>query len=64
MGRKLGIADLSYPNTQAKFSDEQAFKAMKSGLTDASGKTSMKVIENTSDDEMKALIPFVRALIK
>jgi len=37
MGRKLGIADLSDPKTQAKFSDEQAFKAMKSGLTDASG---------------------------
>ena len=64
MGRKLGIADLTDPKIQAKFSDEQAFKAMKSGLTDSSGKTSMKAIENISDDEMKALVPFVRALIK
>jgi len=64
MGRKLSIADLTEPKIQAKFTDEQAFKAMKSGLIDSSGKTSMKAIENISDDDMKALIPFVRALKK
>jgi cytochrome c553 len=64
MGKKLSIADLTDPKVQAKFTDEEAFKAMKSGRTDASGKTTMKAIEGLSDDDMKALVPFVRSLKK
>jgi len=64
MGRKLSIADLTDAKVQAKFTDEDAFKAMKSGRTDASGKTTMKAIEGLSDDDMKALVPLVRALKK
>lgn len=64
MGKKLSIADLSDAKVQAKFTDEQAFKAMKSGLTDDKGKTTMKAIEGLTDDEFKALIPVVRALKK
>ena len=44
--------------------DEQAFKAMKEGLTDKNGKTSMKAVEGLSDEDMKALIPVVRAFKK
>lgn len=64
MGHKLGIADLTDPKFQAKFTDEEAFKAMKTGRTDASGKTTMKAIDGLSDDDMKALVPYVRALKK
>jgi len=64
MGHKLDIADLTDPKMQAKFTDDDAFKAMKNGRTDATGKTTMKAIEGLSDDEMKALIPYVRALKK
>lgn len=64
MGRKLDISDLSDAKVQAKFSDEQAFKAMKSGLTDDKGKTTMKAAEGLSDDEMKALVAYVRKLKK
>ena len=64
MGRKLGIADLTDAKMQAKFTDEDAFKAMKAGRTDANGKTTMKAIEGLSDDDMKALVPYVRALKK
>ncbi len=64
MGHKLDIADLTDAKIQAKFTDDDAFKAMKNGRTDASGKTTMKAIEGLSDDDMKALIPFVRALKK
>jgi cytochrome c551/c552 len=49
---------------QANFTDEQALKAMKEGLTDKNGKTSMKAIEGLTDDDMKALIPIVRAFKK
>ena len=64
MGKKLSIADLSDAKVQAKFTDEDAFKAMKSGLKDDKGKTTMKAIEDMSDADMKAMIPFVRALKK
>ena len=49
---------------QADFTDEQAFKAIKEGLTDKNGKTTMKAIEGLSDDETKALVTFVRAFKK
>ena len=58
------IADLTDAAVQAKFTDEQAFKAMKSGLTDDKGKTTMKAAEGLSDTELKALVPFMRAMKK
>ncbi len=64
MGHKLGIADFTDPKAQAKFTDAQALDAMKSGLKDDKGKLRMKPVEGLSDDEMKALVPFVRALKK
>ncbi len=64
MGKKLSIRDFTDAKVQAEFTDEQAFKAMKEGLTDKNGKTTMKAIEGLSDDDMKALVPFVRALKK
>jgi cytochrome c553 len=64
MGKKLSIRDFTDAKVQADFTDEQAFKAIKEGLIDKNGKTSMKAIEGLSDDEMKALIPVVRGLKK
>jgi cytochrome c1 len=64
MGKKLSIADLTDATVQAKFTDEQAFTAMKSGVTDAKGKTTMKAIEGLSDAQLKALVPYLRALKK
>jgi len=62
MGHKLGILDLSDPKVQAKFTDDDVFKAVKLGRTDANGKVTMKAIEGLSDADIKALVPFVRAL--
>ena len=64
MGRKLSIGDFTDAKVQEKFTDEQAVKAMKEGLTDKGGKTTMKAIEGLTDDDMKALIPLVRAFKK
>ena len=64
MGKKLSIADLTDARIQAAFTDEQAFKSVKGGLTDKSGKTTMKAAEGLSDDDIKALVPYVRALKK
>jgi cytochrome c553 len=64
MGKKLGIADLTDAKVQAKFTDADAFKAVKEGLKDAKGATTMKAIEGLTDDDIKALIPVVRAFGK
>jgi cytochrome c553 len=64
MGSKLGIADLTDAKVQASFTDEAAFKAVKEGVKDKNGKVAMKAIEGLTDDEIKALIPVVRAFKK
>jgi len=64
MGKKLSIRDFTDAKVQAEFTDEQAVEAMKNGITDKNGKTTMKAIEGLSDEDMKALVPLVRALKK
>lgn len=64
MGRKLGISDLSDAVVQAKFTDEQALKAMKEGVKDKDGKVTMKPVENLTEPELKALVGHVRSLKK
>lgn len=62
MGKKLRIRDFSSAKIQAEFTDEQAFEAMKQGLMNDKGKVTMKATEGLSDEDMKALVPFVRSL--
>jgi cytochrome c553 len=62
MGKKLHIGDFTDAKVQAGFTDDQAFKAVKEGLKDNDGKTRMKAIEGLSDDEITALIKYVRGL--
>jgi cytochrome c553 len=62
MGKKLRIRNLTTAKVQAEFTDEQAFEAMKQGLMNAQGKITMKATEGLSDEEMKALVGFVRGL--
>lgn len=64
MGQKLGIKDLTDAKLQAELKDDQAFKAVKEGIKDSEGKIKMKPAENISDDEIKALVAYVRTLKK
>lgn len=64
MGKKLKIKDLTDPAFQASFTDEDAVKAIKSGVTDANGKTRMKPIEGLTEEEITALVAHVRTLKK
>ena len=64
MGQKLGIKDLTDAKVQDGFKDEEAFKAVKEGLKDKEGKTLMKAAEGLSEDEIKALVKYVRAFKK
>jgi cytochrome c553 len=62
MGQKLGIKDLTDAKLQADLKDDQAFKSVKEGIKDSEGKIKMKPAENISDDEIKALVQYVRTL--
>ncbi len=63
VGKKLGIDDLTDSKVQAK-QDEELVKAIKEGAK-KDGKTRMQAFgEKLSDDEIKALIAYIRALKK
>lgn len=63
MGKKLDIKDLTDAKVQASLKDEEMFKAIKDGVKDGD-KTRMKAAEGLNDDEMKALVAYVRTLKK
>lgn len=62
MGKKLKIGNMTDPAYQAKFTDEQAAKAIKDGVKDEKGKSRMKPVEGLSDDDIQALVARVRSL--
>jgi cytochrome c553 len=64
MGKKLSIKDYTDATVQAAFTDEEAFKAIKEGTKDPSGKVRMKAVEGMSDDDIKAMVAHFRALKK
>jgi len=64
MGQKLGIKDLTDAKVQADLKDEAATKSIKEGFKDADGKVLMKPVETLSDDEVKALVQYIRSLKK
>lgn len=62
MGKKLSIRDLTDAAVQATFTDEEALQAVKAGKKDKNDKLQMKPIEGLSDEEMQALVKYVRTL--
>ena len=64
MGKKLNAKDLTDAKTQASFTDAEAAKAIKEGLKE-NGKTMMKAFgDKLSDEEVTALVAYVRTLKK
>src|SRR5213078_595329 len=64
-GRKADVKNLTDATYQASFTDEQMFKQIKEGLKDKNGKEKMKAFGGMlSDDEIKALVAFVRGFKK
>ena len=64
MGQKLGAKDFTDAKVQADIKDEAATKAIKEGMKNDDGKTLMKPFDTLSDDEVKALVAYVRGLKK
>jgi mono/diheme cytochrome c family protein len=65
MGKKSGAKDLTSAEYQKGFTDDQLFAHLKSGEKDADGNVKMKAYaDSMADDELKALVGFVRSLSK
>lgn len=64
MGQKLGAKDFTDATVQANMKDDAAFKAIKEGLKSPDDKTLMKPFDTLSDDEVKALVAYIRGLKK
>jgi mono/diheme cytochrome c family protein len=60
MGQKLGAKDYTDAKVQAALKDDVAFKSIKEGLKADDGKTLMKPAEGLSDDDIKALVTYMR----
>ena len=61
MGRRLQMKDLTDPKVQASFTDAEAAKNIKEGVTD-NGTVKMKAFsDKLSDDQIKDLVAYVRA---
>jgi mono/diheme cytochrome c family protein len=64
MGKMLNAMDLTDPKKQASFTDAKAAAAIKDGVKQ-NGKTTMKAFAGKlTDDEIKALVAYVRSLKK
>jgi mono/diheme cytochrome c family protein len=64
MGKMLNAMDLTDSKKQSSFTDSQAATAIKDGIKQ-NGKTTMKAFGGKlSDDEIKALVVYVRTLKK
>jgi cytochrome c6 len=63
IGKKLEIKDLTDAKVQASLKDDAMLKAIKEGVKDGE-KVRMKAAEGLSDEEMKALVAYVRTLKK
>ncbi len=64
MGKQLGAKDLTDAKVQAGFTDEKAATSIRDGVKE-NGKVTMKAFGGKlSDEEIKALVAYVRTLKK
>ena len=65
MGKKVGAKDLRDAKVQAEFTDEKAFKSIKEGVKEKnSDKFAMKPVKDATDEDVKALVAYVRKFKK
>jgi mono/diheme cytochrome c family protein len=64
MGQRLGVKDYSDAKVQDALTDDAAIKAIKEGVKDKDGKTLMKGTDGISDEDVKALVAYMRTFKK
>jgi cytochrome c553 len=63
IGKRLGCKDYTDAKVQDALTDDAAFKAVKDGVKN-NDKTVMKASDNLSDDDIKALVAYMRMFKK
>src|SRR5437867_12208904 len=63
LGKKAEVKDLTDPKIQASFTDEKAFKAIKEGIKEGN-KIKMQPVTNLTDEDIKALVSYLRSFKK
>ena len=64
MGRQSGAKDYTDAKVQADLKDENAIKIIKEGLTDKGKKKMDPYADKLSEDEIKALVAYIRTFKK
>lgn len=64
IGPRLGIKDLTDPKVQDALTDEAAFKAIKEGVKNDSGRKVMKAFDDLSDADINGLVKYIRTFKK
>jgi mono/diheme cytochrome c family protein len=64
MGRQSGVKDYTDPKVQAEMKDENAIKVIKEGIVEKGKKKMEPYGDKLTDDEIKALIAYMRGFKK
>ena len=64
MGKQSGVKDYTDPKVQEELKDENAVKIIKEGIVEKGKKKMDPYKDKLSDDEIKALIGYIRAFKK
>jgi cytochrome c6 len=64
MGRQSGAKDYTDPKVQAELTDANAVKIIKEGIVDKGKKKMDPYADKLNDEEIKALIAYIRAFKK
>src|SRR5262249_13942680 len=64
MGRQSGVKDYTDPKVQEELKDENAIKIIKEGIVENGKKKMDPYGDKLSDDEIKALIAYIRGFKK
>jgi cytochrome c553 len=64
MGQKLGAKDYTDAKVQAEMKDDKAFKSIREGQKEGDKELMKSYADTLTDDEIKALIAYMRAFKK
>ena len=64
MGRQSGVKDYTDPKVQAELTDQNAIKIIKEGIVEKDKKKMDPYKDKFTDEEIKALIAYIRAFKK
>lgn len=62
MGHRLSLKDLTNPKVQASFTDDEATKDIKDGITENGEKKMRAFGDKLTDQQIKDLVAYVRSL--